>query len=943
MHAWADSVMIRISPCEGSRANVRAYKQYEGTDQLLEPTLTQPQDAVIQQTPQEEGVFTMDPISVAASLLTVIGAAATAGRTLDFISSSKHAPEHLVALVNEVSNLRVVLYNVRDAVQERAKTSQECGNLGFIVQRATLKLSELNRLIYGNLLKTNTGNNSINDDDIIKASRRAFLRHSGKIKSLKEEIQDIKMSMMIAMGAMTFSDVSRLKLDVCDVSLVAAQQQASQPLEDPSSFRAGSRSRELQMSTPDLGLRNEGPQSLTNRLPNDPSYHRPPRVFSTSDNQQLSRRSIDNEALQQISMPFRDQFAQPINVNQKYSHIRIEASVSSASYQRDRLCLCRCHQVTTMASPGDWSRLLGRLFVGYTGLPVLSNRCDRKSCQHGQVQARVRVAYLFPFWFALRLFALTITKASTSFMWKLDFPAVTSGSSDMFVQASLGNIENIQGMLSMDAGAFNVIDSVANKSPLHIALQFRQIASVSLLVDQGADMYVQDCNNKTPLDTFYENYFITSGEKRMEALLPLFEKYDVFDHWNLRQIHLIILGWSSVDLTTYLSISIDEADVYDSWGRTPLMWAAWRGDSESVSILLDHGADPQATSFDGNSVLIYATYGGDLECMNLILNTGADINHMSNSILTPAMGGSQLGDNPAIAKVRLMRGAAIEASRHQKFTPLYVAALTNKVESLAFLLDCGASTEWSDWNCSDPLSLAISFSNHRMAEALIIHGANLNIAPAFTVSYLRNVAVFGDEKMLRLFINAKPAINVDLKDPQGFTASDRMKERLSSMGPSDLRKDVLAAAFQELVDVCADEFERAQKPPEYVVIEEINEDEKGAKEVLFHADEEDVHETFHDALEDQDAPTVEGVQHTSEPLSPPPVYGVQTTDWALHRTPVAGASILTTEWGLKRSPTAEYQDSGQKRFSKSSGHWYSPPKLSRSGRSGIPAAIQEVI
>ncbi|KAL8777677.1 MAG: hypothetical protein Q9213_007751 [Squamulea squamosa] len=132
-----------------------------------------------------------------------LGAAATAGKALDHISSSRHAPEHLVALVNEVSDLRVVLHNVRDAVQERATTSQKCGNLGFIVQRATLKLSELNRLIYGNLLKTNTGNNSFNDDDTIKASRRAFLRHSGKIKSLKEEIQDIKMSMMIAMGAMT--------------------------------------------------------------------------------------------------------------------------------------------------------------------------------------------------------------------------------------------------------------------------------------------------------------------------------------------------------------------------------------------------------------------------------------------------------------------------------------------------------------------------------------------------------------------------------------------------------------------------------------------------------------------------------------------------------------------------------------------------------------------
>ncbi|KAI4232310.1 MAG: hypothetical protein LQ349_005099 [Xanthoria aureola] len=589
-----------------------------------------------------------------------------------------------------------------------------------------------------------------------------------------------------------------------------------------------------------------------------------------------------------------------------------------------------------MATPGDWSRILGRLFVGYAGLPLPSKKCDRKSCQHGRVETRIRVAYLFPFWFALRLFALTITKASTSFMWKLDFPAVTSSNSDLFVQASLGNIDKIQGMLSMDSGAFNVIDSVANKSPLHIALQFRQIPSVSLLIDQGADMYVQDCNNKTPLDTFYENYFITTGHKRMEALLPLFEKYDVSEHWNLRQIHLIILGWSSVNLATYLSISIDEVDVFDSWGRTPLMWAAWRGDSDSVAILLAHGADPQATSSDGNSVLIYATYGGDLNCMSLILNTGADINHMSSSLPTPAMGGSQLGDNPAIAKVRLMRGAAIEASRHQKFSPLYVAALTNRVESLVFLLECGASTEWGDWNCSDPLSLAISFSNHRMAEALIQHGANLNTAPEFTVSYLRNVAVFGDEKMLRLFIVANPAIDVNMTDPQGCTASDRMQERLMSMSPSDPRKEGLSDAFQELVHVCTEGYEKMRSPPEYTVIEELVQDEEKVDEIAFIPDEDDVNDIFYDALEDQEAH-----KEPSPPLSPPTVYGVQTTDWALHRSPSAGAPDMSAGWTMKRSPTAKYHDSGQKRSSKCSGHWHSSSSCAKFRGSAFPAAIQK--
>ncbi|KAI4125496.1 MAG: hypothetical protein LQ338_004198 [Usnochroma carphineum] len=146
----------------------------------------------------------MDPVSVAASVLTVLGAAATAGRALDHLSSLRHAPDHLVALVNEVSDLRVVLHNVRDVVQSRAETSQKCGNLAFIVQRASEKMSDLNRLIYGNLVKTSsTGCSSLGDDDTIKASRTAFLRYSGKIRSLKDDIQEIKLSLLVAMGTLT--------------------------------------------------------------------------------------------------------------------------------------------------------------------------------------------------------------------------------------------------------------------------------------------------------------------------------------------------------------------------------------------------------------------------------------------------------------------------------------------------------------------------------------------------------------------------------------------------------------------------------------------------------------------------------------------------------------------------------------------------------------------
>lgn len=326
----------------------------------------------------------------------------------------------------------------------------------------------------------------------------------------------------------------------------------------------------------------------------------------------------------------------------------------------------------------------------------------------------------------------------------------------------------------------------------------------------------------------------------MTALQPVFDKYDVCDHWNLKYIHLIVLGCSPVDLWTYLAISTEDIDVVDAFGRTALMWAAWRGDDACFSALLRFGANPQAVSFDGNSVILYATYGGSTECLRLLLGAGADINHTSHSLVTPAMIRPKIGDNLAIATVRVVRGASIEASRQQRFTPLYVAALTNQVASLIYLLDCGATTEVASWDCSTPLSVAISLNNHGVVEEIIKRDSDLTVLSGFKTSYLTYVAMFGDECTMRLFMNARPAIDIHLRDMQGRTAQDHLRERLHSTGPMDLEKEHLATTFQQLVDICSEEHQKAQ-----CCLRQLREDDE---------DPEDHNEVFYDALEENRSP-----------------------------------------------------------------------------------------
>ena len=155
------------------------------------------------------------------------------------------------------------------------------------------------------------------------------------------------------------------------------------------------------------------------------------------------------------------------------SYIQAEASMLSR-YHCDRFCLCQCHQVTNLATPNHLGMLLGRLYIGYNGLPFLSNRtCNVVTCRHERSQTRIRITYLFPFWFALRQLALTITRASTNFMCTLNFPVVTQSGSPMIVHTALGSIEDVRGLLATDAAVLNAIDVVSGKSPLHVGTRAR--------------------------------------------------------------------------------------------------------------------------------------------------------------------------------------------------------------------------------------------------------------------------------------------------------------------------------------------------------------------------------------------------------------------------------------------------------------------------------------
>ena len=138
-----------------------------------------------------------DPLSITASIIAVVGAAEGVTKTLAKIKSIRNAPDELLALINEVSDLKIILRDLQNYVNQnmhRPQISQEeLENISILINRAKDKLLELDKLIQYKLVKPE----SITDQ--IKVSRREWLRAKSTIEKFRQSLRDIKLNIMTQM------------------------------------------------------------------------------------------------------------------------------------------------------------------------------------------------------------------------------------------------------------------------------------------------------------------------------------------------------------------------------------------------------------------------------------------------------------------------------------------------------------------------------------------------------------------------------------------------------------------------------------------------------------------------------------------------------------------------------------------------------------------------
>jgi ankyrin repeat protein len=129
---------------------------------------------------------------------------------------------------------------------------------------------------------------------------------------------------------------------------------------------------------------------------------------------------------------------------------------------------------------------------------------------------------------------------------------------------------------------------------------------------------------------------------------------------------------------------------YESYGQTPLEWAAEEGHDAVVKLLLDNGTAVNATNRNGQTPLHVVANRGRQAMVQLLLDRGANMGTADQDGQLPLHIAAREG-HEAVVELLLNRGADINSVSRDDQSPLFWAALNGHEPVVALLLDRGAA------------------------------------------------------------------------------------------------------------------------------------------------------------------------------------------------------------------------------------------------------------
>ncbi len=266
--------------------------------------------------------------------------------------------------------------------------------------------------------------------------------------------------------------------------------------------------------------------------------------------------------------------------------------------------------------------------------------------------------------------------------------------------------------------------------PLFQAIRAGDAAKVDVLLQDAAAVDARDEYGNTPL----MSAAWMADAAVMKRLLKAGADVNAS---NKAGVTALLYAATFADKAQLLVAAGADVKAQSKLGNTSLLLAARKaGNSRTVKLLIERGADVNVANVFGSTALMAAAASGDIDSVRLLLDAGAEINAKPNMTVdgfimgggrTPLMWAAYL-DNEPLAKLLLERGAKIDIFT-QIGSALGQAAWGGHVGVARVLLDAGAPVDQRDLIANyTPLHWAASseLSSPALVELLLSHRADVN-------------------------------------------------------------------------------------------------------------------------------------------------------------------------------------------------------------------------
>ena len=240
----------------------------------------------------------------------------------------------------------------------------------------------------------------------------------------------------------------------------------------------------------------------------------------------------------------------------------------------------------------------------------------------------------------------------------------------------------------------------------------------------------------------------------LKKLRSLFAVSDSFGDLQLSPLHGVCLRLRKGSVRDMISSCGGDVNVSDSTGRTPLSWAAQRGDIEMMRQCLEAGANINKPDFSQKTPLHWAVLDHSFEAVQLLLAFGVDVMVQDLCRRTPLALAISRGADRTAVKLLLDYGSD-PASRDQALmTPMLWAAYRDDPDILELLQLAGADVNDSDISGRTPIHIMITMNNHSLLRFCVsVNSVRLDRQDEAGRDILHFAAVHADLRTLQILMS----------------------------------------------------------------------------------------------------------------------------------------------------------------------------------------------